>query len=67
MNKKSWQTSIAGLIQALGVLSITYGVASDAQVAAWSGVAMAVVGIVWGGLASRDDNVTSEGRTAPKK
>jgi len=66
MGKKSWQTSIAGLIQALGVLSITYAVMNEAQVAAWSGVAMAVVGIVWGGLASRDDNVTSEGRTAPK-
>ena len=66
MVKKSWQTSIAGLVQALGVLATVYGVANDAQVAAWSGVAMAVVGIVWGGLASRDDNVTSEGRKAPK-
>jgi len=63
---KSWQTSIAGLIQALGVLALTYAVMNEAQVAAWSGVAMAVVGMIWGGFAARDDNVSSEGTIAPK-
>lgn len=62
--KTNWQTTVSNLIAALGILALTYGVMDKEQVAAWSGVLFAVVGMVWNGIAARDKNVTSENTDA---
>lgn len=66
--KRSYRTTLAGI----GALLVTLGNAMVGQfdedpstVADW-GLVVAAVAVAWGLLSARDDNVTSEGRTAPK-
>lgn len=68
---KSWQTSWAGLTTAVGaflglLLPKIWPTLPADEVIQMVGYAMTIIGIVWFGLAARDDNVNSEGRTAPK-
>lgn len=66
----SWQTSWAGLTTAMGtflslLLPKIWDIPAE-EVVQLVGAGMAVVGIIWFGVAARDDKVTSEGNIAPK-
>lgn len=62
---KSRKTTISGLIAALGAAIIAFGEATGQD---WSmiGAAVSTLGIAFLGFFSRDDDVSSEGTTAPK-
>lgn len=69
--KKSWQTTMAGAASALGVILSVFlpalGVElAEGKVDELAGALVFFAGLIWMGWAARDDNVTSEGRTAPK-
>lgn len=71
VDRTSWQTSWAGLTTALGtflalLLPKIWPSLPAEEVVQIVGAGMAVIGIIWFGLAARDDNVSSEGRAAPK-
>jgi len=66
--KRSYRTTLAGI----GALLITTGNALVGQfdddpstIADW-GLVIAAAAVAWGFIKARDDNVTSEGRKAPK-
>lgn len=68
---RSWKTTAGGAAAALGVLlafvlpqlgvEITDGKADEI-----AGAVVLLVGLLMQGVSARDDNVTSEGRKAPK-
>lgn len=71
MNRKSWKTTAAGLASAIGVLLSVILPALNVQIVEskideLAGAITFLVGLIWMGMAARDDDVTSEGRTATK-
>lgn len=71
MAQRSWQTSWAGLTTAIGaflglLLPKIWPTVPAEEVVQMTGYAMTIIGIIWFGVAARDDNVSSEGTRARK-
>lgn len=66
MKKKSTKTSLSALIAAMGIC--IFGLSSDQseQLGHTAGLILAALGITFGGIFARDDDVTSEGNKAEK-
>lgn len=72
MDHKSWKTTAGALAAAIGtllaILLPALGVeVADGKIDEAVGAILTIVGIAYFGFTARDDNVTSEGRVAPKK
>lgn len=71
LNARSWQTTTAGLVQAVGVLLLfilpLFDIAiTQTKADQVAGAIVLIIGTIWHGVAARDDGVSSEGRRAPK-
>jgi len=75
MNKKSTKTTFAGIAAALALILAGLAAMFDADPSTTANMAKmlqgvlfiaAALGIGFGGVSARDDDVTSEGRKAPK-